>query len=153
MARVTGLGLRVDLPAGWDARIYRRQAAGAATTHTILHASTFPLPLERGDFGSGAVEVMGPDDVLVMLLEQHPDSAGTPLYAEQGVPGPLTGDDFSRDGLQRALPGQAGAQRFFSVNGRAWTLYVVLGSYAARDRLVGIVNDVLATIDVAGIGG
>jgi len=153
MARVSALGVQVDLPTGWDARIYRRQATGAATTHAILHAASFPLPLERGDYGSGAVEIMGADDVLVLLLEQHPGSAGTPLYAAEGVPGPFAAGDFSRDGLQRALPGQAGAQRFFSVNGRAWTLYVVLGSYAGRDRLVPIVNDVVATLGVGRLGG
>ena len=37
----------------------------------VLHAASFALPAERGDYGSGAVEVMGGSDVLVCLLE-HP---------------------------------------------------------------------------------
>jgi hypothetical protein len=144
----------VDLPPGWDARIFRRQemsaaatqASGQPTTHAILHAANFALPSERGDFGSGAVELMGRDHVLIATVEYHPDSTGSPLFAAQGIPRPLRADEFDPATLQRRLPGQAGVQHFFSSGGRAYSLYVVLGNYAYRRRLVAMVNDVLATV-------
>ena len=55
-------------------------------TFAVLHAGTFPLPRDRGDYGSGAVDVMGPDDVFVSLLEQGPDAVGTRLYRRKGLP-------------------------------------------------------------------
>ena len=148
--------MAVEVPPGWDARIYRRpelgvasaRAGGEPTTHAILHAANFALPAERGDFGSGAVELMRSSDVLVTLVEYHPDSAGAALFADEGLPRPLRPDDFDPSTLQRRMPGQAGAQRFFSSGGRAYALYVVLGSHRDRRRLVGLVNEVLATVDL-----
>ena len=48
--------------------------AGAApeTTHAVVHAATFPLPRERGDYGDGAVQRMSDTDVFVALVEFHP---------------------------------------------------------------------------------
>jgi hypothetical protein len=46
------------------------------------------------------------------------------------------------------IKGQAGAQFFFSDAGRAFCLYVVLGSYARRGALVPKVNAVLAGVRI-----
>lgn len=134
--RLAHLRLAVELPSGWDGRIYRRLATAAgSTTHPVLHAATFPLPEERGDYGSGAVERMRTGDLFVALLEFDPEAAATPLFAWERPPA-LLPEYFSPDALQRVIPGQGGAQFFFSEWGRAFCLYVVLGSYAARTRLV-----------------
>jgi hypothetical protein len=116
----------------------------------VLHAANFPIPMERGDFGSGAVERMGPDHVFVVLLEHHPSTAGTALFQQQGMALPLGTDCFSPAKLQRALPGQSGAQFFFNEKSRAYSLYVVLGSHAQRERLVPLANSVLQTVQIAG---
>ena len=153
MATLASLGLSVTLPNGWDGRIYQRRAATIetqATTHPVLHAANFPLPMERGDFGSGAVERMGPDHVFVVLLEHHPATATTALFQQQGMALPLGTDCFSPAGLQRTLPGQSGAQFFFNEKGRAYSLYVVLGSHAQREQLVPLANSVLQTVEIAG---
>jgi hypothetical protein len=89
---------------------------------------------------------MGREDVLITVVEYHPDSTRSPLFATQGIPRPLRVAEFDPATLQRPLPGQAGVQRFFSSGGRAYALYVVLGNYADRRRLVAVVNEVLATI-------
>ena len=67
------------------------EAGGPAATTSLVtvHAATFPLPPVRGDYGSGAVEIMGPDDVFVSLLEFGPSSAGSPLFAQVGLVLPL----------------------------------------------------------------
>ncbi len=162
MPTVSGMGVSVGVPPGWEGRVFRRPpptpsaragssveaAASQATTHSVTHAASFALPADTGDFGSAAVEVMGPGDVFLTLFEYHPHSAAEPLFQAQGPPRSLSPDAFSPSRLQRPLPGQAGTQVFFSANGRAFCLYVVLGSFANRHRLVPAVNAVLASIDI-----
>jgi len=148
VARLRGHGLALDLGPGWEGQISRRSPGRGETTHPVLHAATFALPPTRGDFGSGAVETMQPEDILVTLLEHHPDATGTPLFSASGPPFPLRPDSFSPTSLQRMLPGQSGMQAFFTWRGRALCLYVVLGSHFLRARLVRRVNDVLSTLAV-----
>jgi hypothetical protein len=91
---------------------------------------------------------MANDDILVVLLEYHPDSAGTALFRRAGMPRVLTTDDFSPTTLQRLVPGQCGAQLFFNESGRAFCLYVVLGAFGRRVMLVPQVNELLATLGI-----
>ena len=164
-------GIAVTLPPGWEAALYRREelapaadgvvttqglsqtalasVAPGATTHPVLHTASFPLPPDRGDYGSGAVDVMGAQDLFVSLVEFHPDASRTALFARTGVPVGLSSDDFGANALQRVLTGQSGCQRFFSVSGRAFCLYVVLGSHARRHLLVPTLNQLLETLDIA----
>ncbi len=156
--RIAAHGLSIDPPRGWDARISRRgpdpgiEAQGHAvpqpTVHPVLHAANFALPEDRGDFGSGAVELMASAHALVALLEFHPDAARTPLFSDPGMPRRLSPDAFSPQQLQRTLHGQAGAQRFFSEAGRAFCLYVVLGGFANRIALLPQVNSALERMEI-----
>lgn len=149
--RLAHRGLAVELPPGWDGRIFRRTGIAedpAATTHAVLHAANFALPPDRGDFGSGAVERMRASHVLVVLLEHHPDAARTPLFATPGLPRRVTPAMFSPQQLQRTIAGQAGTQVFCHQGDRAFCLYVVLGSYLRRNALVPLVNEVLGGLDV-----
>jgi hypothetical protein len=141
--------IRIDLPTGWEGEVYRTSAVPQAegTNRAVLHAATFPLPAERGDYGGGAVETMRSDDIFLSLFEFEPASAGKVLFAA-GRPDHLDPDDFSTSTLQRLIPGQSGVQRFFSERGRAFCLYVVLGSHASRRALVEEVNRLLATLEV-----
>ena len=153
MGEVSAYGIAVDAPAGWDVRIFQRPAGPGETTHAVVHAGTFALPPGRGDYGSGAVERMGPADALVVLLEFHPDDAGSALFAGRGLPRSLDPAAFRTTSLQRALPGQAGHQVFFTESGRAFCLYVVLGSIANRARLVAAVNALLPGVSIGASDG
>jgi hypothetical protein len=150
---VRSAGIEVSVPSGWDAEIYSREADFApqsgepAATRPVVHLGTFPLPPGRGDFGSGAVEIMRSDDLLVVLFEYGPESAGTALFARAGVPR-VTAADFAPNNMQRPIPGQSGAQYFFNQSGRAFCLYVVLGAHARRHELVPEVNQVLAGLRI-----
>lgn len=148
MGAVGAYGIRVSAPAGWDVRIYQRPAGPGETTHAVVHAGNFALPADRGDYGSGAVEAMGPSDVLAVLLEFHPDDAASALFAGRSLPRSLDPAAFRATTLQRALPGQAGNQVFFTESGRAFCLYVVLGSWANRARLVAAVNGLLPGVAI-----
>jgi hypothetical protein len=97
----------------------------------ILHACTRDLPADRGDFGSGVVDVLGSEDVFISLVEYGPEVADQGLFAAQGVPR-LAPSQFGPERLQRPLPGRSASQHFFSVGGRAFCLFTVIGSHARR---------------------
>jgi uncharacterized surface protein with fasciclin (FAS1) repeats len=162
VARLTAHGFTLDVPAGWDARIYRRPAAGevaaadadgppapaGATTHAVVHASTIPMPPDIGDFGSAGVDQLGPNDAFVVIFDHGPDAVGQSLFSREGMPRLLEPGDFDPNVLQRSLPGQSGLQAFFTESGRACCLYVVLGSHANSKRVVPRVNQVLADLQI-----
>ena len=148
MTVLSRFGLTVDLPRGWEGSVFRRTPGPGEETHPVLHAGSFPLPPERGDFGNGAVDAMKGRDVFIALLEDHPSSAGTALYAARALPRRLHAGGFNPATLQRAIPGHAGTQVFCTESGRPFCLYVVLGSLALARLGVSRVNAVLATLRV-----
>lgn len=166
MSEMTAHGLSVTLHRGWDAEIYRRDAApaapaglvagpdGAATSGdpgftypTILHLATFALPPQRGDYGGGALAAMGTTDLFLTLFEYTEGGTGA-LFGREGVPWPLSGDDFSPSAVRVPQGNQTGCQRFFTVNGRSFGLYVVLGSHTLRALLAARVNAALAGVRI-----
>lgn len=159
MGALAGGGVTITLPAGWEGRIFTRDpdpiprelrpdaATTTTTTGVVAHLANFALPDEMGDFGSGAVDLMTGPDLLVVLFEYGAESVGTALFAAQGLPN-LTADDFSPYALRKLLDGQSGVQRFFTLDGRAFCLYVVLGSHLRRVRTTPVVNAVIRSITV-----
>lgn len=151
MTRVTRSGVSVDVPVGWEAEIsgdgFALQADGTRQP-TLMQAASFPMPPERGSFGSGAVETMSKQDVFITLFEYDSEAAGSALFANQGLPRELLSGDFDVDALQHGVPGQSGLQYFFTEKGRAFCLYVVLGSHIDRSDLINDVNAVLSTIEI-----
>jgi hypothetical protein len=145
---VSAYGVSVTAPPGWDVRARRGDAIGSETAHVVLHGATFPLPAERADYGDGAVQLMRATDVFVALVEFAPESAKTALFGAQGWPAPLGADDFSRTALQHPLPGQAGVQRWFTVSGRPWCLYTVIGAWERRRELAASANVFVSGISV-----
>ena len=113
----------------------------------FITEATFALPVERGDYGSGAVEIMGGSDVLVCLLEHEPEAASTKLFQHHGVPR-LNVAMFSPQTMQRTIAGMSGTQHFFRVAGRPFCLYVVVGSHRTRGPLVRAADAVISTIDI-----
>jgi len=163
-------GIETDLPPGWEGRIALRTAPGATARATddpsdqpsaraigtqgevpnpVVHLANFALPEDRGDFGSGAVDLMGEADVLVVLFEYGPDSVGKALFKRKGIPTGLTPNMFSSSALQRTLPGQAGCQVFFTVENRAFCCYTVLGRQSAANRVLPQANATLAATRIA----
>jgi hypothetical protein len=125
-------GVRLALPPGWEARARLQPgSAPGRRGNLVLHAATIPLPAERGDFGSGVVELLGPDDVFLSLFEYDAADVGRALFSAQGLP-VLRPGDFSTANLQRTLQGRSGAQWFFQMSGRPFCLFVVLGSHSRR---------------------
>jgi hypothetical protein len=167
-------GFEIDLPQGWEGRIFTRRpgstpqpesvpapqgtpgpqgapvppAGPAEVFRPVLHAANFGLPASVGDYGGGAVELMGNGHVFVAVIDFGTDAAGTALFAHRGIPRPLRTDQFDPLSLQRTLPGQSGIQRFFTQAGRGFCLYVVLGAHLWRPRLVPLTNAALRTLRI-----
>ena len=157
-----GYGISSTLPGGWEGRIMRR--ATPPTTpmaaaplpdgspdehmHPVVHLANFALPPNRGDYGSGAVDVMGGNHALIVLFEFGPESVGTALFAPVGMPRTLEARRFSPDALQRRLPGQLGFQHFFTEAGRAFSLFVVLGGSRLAPTLCTQCSGVLAATQI-----
>ena len=120
-------------------------------TRPVAHFATFALPADVaavGDFGSGAVTLMGPDDIFAVLFEYGPESTGRALFARQGMPRMLGPDDFRPMTLRRGLGNQSGTQWFFTESGRPFTLYAVLGHHGRRFSLVPRLNSLLHALQV-----
>ena len=149
MATLQAHGIAVELPQGFEGRIFKRQGIGPELPCAVAQFATFALPDEVGDFGSGAVTLMGDTDVFAALFEYGPESVGTRLFARQGMPRELSTSDFLPYVLRRGLPGQSGTQWFFTEAGRPFTLYIVLGSHARRALLVPRANTLLSRMTVA----
>lgn len=149
--RLDGRGIRTELPSGWEGQLDEGLTllGDGAVRPTVAHLANFPLPPGRGDFGGGAIMVMQPGDALIVLYEYGPESVGTALFANQGAPRFVTTDDFDRDVLHTRMPGMSGVQRFFTHAGRAFCLYIVVGSHVDRADVIAQINSVLAGLEIA----
>ncbi len=155
--RLSAHGMSCELLPGWDIRIERREQSEIPVpgstepmggyTHPILQAGTSALPARRGDYGSGYVERMTTRDVFVCLGEFDREDGAHQMF-EDGMPADLRGRDFHPDAQQRVIAGMCGAQRFFTVEDRAFCLYVVLGSWLQRASLVPRANQLLSSIRI-----
>ncbi|MBX3285631.1 MAG: hypothetical protein R2746_07095 [Acidimicrobiales bacterium] len=163
-------GIETDLLPGWEGRISLRSVPSAKAAgpdrfgpgaltgpvgnpgevpNPVVHLANFPLPEQRGDFGSGAVDLMTEDDVLVVLFEYGPESVGKALFRRRGLPTNLKPNMFSSAALQRTLPGQAGCQVFFTEQDRAFCLFTVLGRQHAAARVLPQANAALAATRIS----
>jgi hypothetical protein len=144
-------GITLDLPPGWEAEVDGGSGEAGPEAPRVrtprTHIANFPLPPDRGDYGSFAVEQMQRGHALICLLEEAGSAAGSRLHGQEGIPR-LAPSDFAADAMQRPRAGQSGAQAFFHVGGRAFVLYVVLADRLDRAAQVDEVNRVLAGITI-----
>jgi hypothetical protein len=148
VATIGAHGITARLPGGFEGRIFVRPAS-VGVTYPVGQFATFPISDDIGDFGSGAVTLMGPSDVFATLFEYGPESLGTALFARQGRPSAFSEADFSPMTLRRGIPGQSGTQWFFTESGRPFSFYAVLGSHALRPTLVPRVNTLLSSLTLS----
>jgi hypothetical protein len=148
VATIRAHGIASQLPNGFEGRIFVRPAP-IGSSYPVGQFATFPLPDDIGDFGSGAVNLMGPDDVFATLFEFGPESLGTALFSPRGRPALFTPDDFSPVRLRRGIPGQSGMQRFFTEAGRPFSFYAVLGNHLRRESLIPNLNVLISSLVIS----
>jgi hypothetical protein len=148
--RIDGYGIGIDVPTGWEGRIYKRpdDPADPGTRFPVLQLANFPLPVEDGDFGSAAVSSMGAGGVFIVLMEFGPDYVALASFPVISLPLAPSASEFDPASLQVTIPGQAGIQRFLTVNGRAFCLYIVVGSLMNVGNLAQQVVQVLKSLSV-----
>lgn len=134
--RISAHRIEVTLPDGWEGRIYRRHGGDPT-----LHAATFALPANDGDFGSEATARMPPGGAFLVLTEYRPGGGLVPgegLFAARTIPHPLVPRHFHPRALLVGRRGQAGTQHFFTAGTRPFCLYAVVsaprGARAAAAR-------------------
>jgi hypothetical protein len=142
VTRLTAFGLSLAVPARWHARAFRH--AGGEPT---LHLASFALPAGDGEFGTRATSAMPATGVFIALTEYRarPEALRHGLFAGRRPDG-VPPQSLSAHALLRQLPGQRGAQRFFSCAGRAFCLYVVAAGESGT--LLDTANAALASLAV-----
>jgi hypothetical protein len=149
--RVAGHGLSIDVPSGWEARIFRRAGGGP-----VLHLATFLLEDGDGDFGAAATGRMRSGDCFAALIEYRDPRIrpGVGLFERAGRPTAPRLDEFAASQLQVTRRGQRGWQRFFTDAGRTCCLYAVIQPGHLRpQQLVDGLGGVLGTLELAGPAG
>jgi hypothetical protein len=141
--KIRGYGIEIDLPDGWEGRIYKREDG-----RPVMHAGDFPIPARDGDFGGDAVSSMDGRGVFVALAEFDPLVAGRGLFGAPDPGFPIRPRDVSHRAMNQTRPGLAGVQRFFTTRGRAFCLYLVVGSQPDRHTLLEAANAVLETLAI-----
>lgn len=146
-------GISVPVPSGWEGRGNpgsRRDAGSRAVGYPYVHLATVPVEPSGAAYGGGTVEKLGATDCFLALVEFTPTSAGTALFAANGIPRRLRRRDFASASLQRHLRDQLGCQRFFTEGRRALCLYVVAGATSALRSRLEELNGVLAATTIDG---
>ena len=145
--RVTGHGVSIDVPPGWEARIFRRSGGGP-----VLHLATFALDDADGDFGAAATGRMRAGDCFAALIEYRDPQIrpGVGLFESAGRPRMPRLDDFAASQLQVTRRGQRGWQRFFTDGGRTCCLYGVIAPGPHQpEPLAARLGRVLGTLELA----
>ncbi len=124
MVTLRGEGLALEVRRGWEARMWTPDVPPPAINRPVIRLANFPLPLTKDTYAEDVADALQRGQVVASLVEFDPALADRGLYAPQGVPD-LHADDLDPRAVQRPHPGRAGLQRFFSVNGRAFSLYVI----------------------------
>ena len=151
--RIADRGLALEVPSGWEARIFVPALPPPAINLPVVHASSVALPTARSSFATEATTSLGATGVLISLVEFEAALAGVGLYAATGVPSGLGAAELDAAALQVPHPQQGGVQRFFSEAGRAFCLYVVAGLGPGLAQRLGRVNAVIGSLRVDAVAG
>ncbi len=141
-------GLRIELPASWDARVLRRSPHLRA-----LHAASFALDPDDDELGARSTAAMEPGGCFLSLVEYLPGSgirAGQAPFNPRRIDLPLDPTRFSPRALAHGQPGQAGWQQCFTEAERPFGLYVVIaGSRPDRRYQLPLLDAVLGSLKVS----
>jgi hypothetical protein len=148
MTRLSSHGIAITVPKGWEGRIFVPDLDPPAINLPILHLTDTVLTTERSSYAPELAARAGGTGILVALLEFDNTLADVGLYEPQGLRLPLTRERFHPKALQFPSRVQEGHQWFFSEGGRAFCLYVVLGTGRGVDRRLAEANRALASLDI-----
>jgi hypothetical protein len=146
MTKLERHGISIDIPRGWEGRIFVPDLPPPAINLPIMHVTDTVLTHERSSYAPELASRFGGTGALIALLEFEGKLADKGLYAPQGLDLPLRAERLNPNALQFPIPDQAGHQYFFSARGRAFCLYVVMGTGSGLHERLRTVNDMLGTL-------
>jgi hypothetical protein len=144
---VKGHGLAVRVATGWEAHMWLPDLPSPAINRPVVRLANFALPFSRDTYADDVAGALEPGEVVASLVEFDPGLAGRGLYSSDGVPA-FAESDLDRRAVQVQGDGRAGLQRFFSVGGRAFSLYVVGRRGAGLARALEDLRAMLRTLTV-----
>ena len=147
MVRLEGHGLAVEVHPGWEARVWRPEVAAPAVPGAVVRLANFALPVTKNTYAAEVAGDLRRGDILVSLVELDPALADRGLYVAQGVPR-IRVDDLDPRAVQAAGPGRLGIQRFFSLHGRAFSLYVMAREGPGLEHALRAMNASLRSLTV-----
>src|SRR4029079_3866490 len=128
-------------------------AAGGVAT---LHAGSFQLALDDGEFGDASTGSMPAGGGVLAVTEYTAGDGLNPgegLFAPRKIPLPLDPTSFGERRLAHRRPGQVGTQHFFTTAGRPFCMYaVVAGPRTARRGQLLALDRMLRSLRVAARG-
>jgi hypothetical protein len=141
-------GLRIEVPASWEARVLRRSPHLRA-----LQAASFALEPDDDELGSQSTATMESGDCFVGLVEYLPGSgiaAGQAPFNPRRIDLPLDPTRFSPRALAHPQPAQSGWQQCFTEAGRPFGLYLVIaGSRPDRRYQLPLLDAILGSLRVS----
>jgi hypothetical protein len=171
MATIQGYGLSVDVPDGWEGRVFREADPEEDDGRPTMHVGNFAMPTDDATYGSSIIKSMTSGGQMYMVLAEYtpdcllpntgatvPDDpatvditqVGAVAFGNPGVP-VLQVPDFFRDVVHgtTSLPNATAVQIPFTTAGRLFVLYAVVGDDSGLSTAVASLNDVLATLLVS----
>jgi hypothetical protein len=145
MVRLEGHGLALEVARGWEARLWTPRVPAPAVNRPVVHLTNAPMQRTDDTYAVDRAASLRRGGVMAVLAEMDPAGAGRGLYADDGPPSVATADLDTR-ALQEAAPGRSGAQRFFSIAGRAFVLYVMAREGPGLPRALRELSESLATL-------
>jgi hypothetical protein len=136
---VSGYGLSIELTSGWWGDVSRPQALGALT----LRAGNFSVRQVPTDVGHEAQRTMGPDDILITLVDYGRAHAGWQLPRARLPLAIGRNNMVSFEGFVRPV-----ATDSFVLADHGFQVWVVFGRSTPSDELLAEANHVLATVAI-----
>lgn len=147
-------GIRMTVPDGW----HGRADFLSGYTRKIFQVATFPLPPLSDAEATSTRALIGPDDVLIVMVEHHDPCGGSdPMFPRVIGPVSIEVRDFEspHDVCDPPLPAlrdvpadHALARKTFELEGRLFDLRVEFGTRPAPDARVAEVNEILNSLVV-----
>jgi hypothetical protein len=148
VSRLSGHGISIRLPPGWEGTIFVPDLPPPAVNQPVMHASDQAISTRRSTFASELASRAGASGTVLALVEFDPLLANKGLYAAQGLSLPIRRGDFHPKAMQIPDPFQEGRQWFFSIRDRAFCLYAVVGTGPGLHDRLALVNEALGTLRI-----
>ena len=78
---LSGYGISLDLPEGWEGRIFKLNPGPGESVFPNVHAANFPLPTDQSNYGTGASLQMNGHGAFFALVEYDPALLGRDDFA------------------------------------------------------------------------